>query len=168
MNKELEKIANQLHRYCVFRFETPEGTEIEFIVPRSRPWICCGGQIYAAPAETLTNGVVCCSMQSLFFHFGKFRFFNGKVVNFDCIKNKEYLEKMLDQDEGARTVGKLSFSLNDGTFHFALGNSYFNTKGTNKSNLYWDMVVDLKNGGKIYADQELIYENGNFLKLWKK
>ena len=33
----------------------------------------------------------------------------------------------------------------------------------NESAIHWDMIADMKDGGKIYADGELIYENGHFI-----
>ena len=42
----------------------------------------------------------------------------------------------------------------DGTIHLAIGNSYSSTGGTNVSSVHWDMVKDLRNGGRIYARRE--------------
>jgi len=44
----------------------------------------------------------------------------------------------------------------------AIGQSYIQTGGTNQSVIHWDMISDMTSG-KIYADDELIYENGKFL-----
>lgn len=35
----------------------------------------------------------------------------------------------------------------------------------NVSSIHWDMLCDMKKNGRIYADGELFYENGEFLKL---
>jgi aminopeptidase len=45
----------------------------------------------------------------------------------------------------------------------AVGQSYIQNKGKNNSPVHWDMISDMKNGGKIFADGKLIYENGYFL-----
>ena len=45
----------------------------------------------------------------------------------------------------------------------ALGASYAVTGGTNKSALHWDLVCDLRDGGEVYADGELIQRDGRFL-----
>ena len=50
-----------------------------------------------------------------------------------------------------------------GSIHVAFGASYPETGGKNESGLHWDMIKNMKNGGKIYADDELIYENGKFI-----
>ena len=45
----------------------------------------------------------------------------------------------------------------------AVGASYPETGGKNVSGLHWDMIKNMKNGGQIFADGKLIYENGKFL-----
>ena len=50
-----------------------------------------------------------------------------------------------------------------GSIHMAVGASYPDTGGKNVSGLHWDLIKNMKNGGQIYADDELIYENGKFL-----
>jgi aminopeptidase len=37
------------------------------------------------------------------------------------------------------------------------------TGGENASALHWDMVCDLRKGGEVYADGELVYRDGRFL-----
>ena len=46
----------------------------------------------------------------------------------------------------------------------AIGDSFPAAGGKNKSSLHWDMICDMRKGGKIYADGELFYENGQFIK----
>jgi aminopeptidase len=50
-----------------------------------------------------------------------------------------------------------------GTFHAAVGAAYPESGGKNESGLHWDMVCDLREGGQIFVDGELISENGRFL-----
>ena len=45
----------------------------------------------------------------------------------------------------------------------AIGSSYPETGGKNVSGLHWDIIKNMKNGGEIYADGELIYKDGKFL-----
>jgi aminopeptidase len=86
---------------------------------------------------------------------------------------------MIGMDAGARRVGEFAFGLNDavteytgsllldekigGTVHLALGLSVPGTGGENASALHWDMVCDLRRGGEVYADGELVYRDGVFL-----
>ena len=47
--------------------------------------------------------------------------------------------------------------------HLAVGRSYPETGGTNESAVHWDMICDLRRGGRVSADGETIQENGHFL-----
>jgi aminopeptidase len=81
--------------------------------------------------------------------------------------------------EGARYFGEVAIGTNynistptknilfdekiGGTIHMAIGQSYIQTGGKNKSVIHWDMISDMSQGGKIYTDGKLIYEDGKFL-----
>ena len=85
---------------------------------------------------------------------------------------------MLETDDGARYVGEFAVGTNagitratgntlfdekiGGSFHMALGAGIPETGSVNESAIHWDMVCDLKDGGEIYADGELIYKDGAF------
>jgi leucyl aminopeptidase (aminopeptidase T) len=43
-----------------------------------------------------------------------------------------------------------------------LGISYPETGSVNQSAIHWDMLCDLRQGGQIWADDQLLYENGHF------
>jgi aminopeptidase len=49
--------------------------------------------------------------------------------------------------------------------HLALGRSYPETGGTNASALHWDLICDLRAGGRLSADGEVLMENGRFARL---
>ena len=77
-------------------------------------------------------------------------------------------------DPGARFLGELGIGTNfgidrpigailfdekiGGTVHLALGRSYPETGGTNESALHWDLICDLRQGGTLTADGEVILE----------
>ena len=102
----------------------------------------------------------------------------GRVVDASARSGEEYLVKMLDADDGARRLGELGVGTNygiqrfsksvlfdekiGGTIHLALGRSYDETGGTNQSAVHWDMVKDLRNGGRIELDGEVVQENGEW------
>ena len=104
---------------------------------------------------------------------------DGKVVDAKAEKGEDFLNNMLDMDEGSRFVGEIAIGTNDmiqdvtgnilfdekigGSIHMAVGASYPDTGGKNVSGLHWDLIKNMKNGGQIFADDELIYENGKFL-----
>jgi aminopeptidase len=50
-----------------------------------------------------------------------------------------------------------------GTVHLALGRSYPGTGGKNQSALHWDLILDLRKGGRLSADGEVMQENGDFV-----
>ena len=47
-----------------------------------------------------------------------------------------------------------------GTVHLALGRSYPETGGRNSSALHWDLICDLRAGGRLTADGEAIEPTG--------
>jgi aminopeptidase len=77
---------------------------------------------------------------------------------------------MLATDDGARRLGEIGIGTNTGvdrpigsilvdekmggTVHLALGRSYPETGGTNESAIHWDMICDLRRGGRLSADGE--------------
>ena len=85
---------------------------------------------------------------------------------------------MLDADEGSRYLGELGIGTNygipratknilfdeklGGTVHLAVGRSYEKTGGKNESSVHWDLICDLREGGELYADGELLQKNGEF------
>ena len=42
------------------------------------------------------------------------------------------------------------------TVHLAIGRSYPETGGQNESALHWDMICDLRMGGRLSADGETL------------
>ncbi len=103
----------------------------------------------------------------------------GKVVEASATKNEAYLLQMLDMDRGARRLGELGIGTNfriqrfirnilfdekiGGTIHLALGESYAETGGVNKSALHWDMIKDLRKDGAVYVNGKLFQKNGKFV-----
>jgi aminopeptidase len=53
-----------------------------------------------------------------------------------------------------------------GTVHLALGSSYPETGGVNESSVHWDLIVDLRRGGRLSADGEVVQEDGGFVGPW--
>ena len=93
-------------------------------------------------------------------------------------KNEAFLQEMLALDEGSCRLGEFAVGTNTGiqrftrnilfdekiggTMHVALGSSFAELGGENQSSLHWDIITDMKDGGKIYVDDELFYDSGEF------
>ena len=102
------------------------------------------------------------------------------IVSYKAKKGEDLLKALLETDEGASHFGEVAIGTNygikkftrnmlfdekiGGTVHMAIGDSMPEAGGKNKSSLHWDMLCDMRNGGRIYADGELFYENGEFKK----
>ena len=141
------------------------------------------GEVYTSPVETITEGEICFSFPALYHGREvsdiRLRFEGGAVVQAEASRGGEYLDALLGMDEGARRLGEVAFGLNyeierfthntlfdekiGGTMHVALGSSFDELGGENTSGLHWDLVCDLREGGEVYADGELIWRAGYFL-----
>ncbi|MFL5921745.1 MAG: aminopeptidase [Gaiellaceae bacterium] len=141
------------------------------------------GEVFTAPLETGVNGEVRFTYPAVFrgrqVDDVRLRFEDGEVVEAKAARAQDFLEEMLALDDGARRLGELAFGLNDaiqlftrnilfdekigGTVHLALGSAYEECGGQNRSALHWDMICDLRSGGEVYADGELVYRDGRFL-----
>jgi len=186
IDKEQQRIADFLTQHDHIRIVAPE-TEINYRVG-GRTWLNANGrlnfpdgEVYTGPHEDSVNGTVRFTYPAVY--TGKqvedvrLTFKDGKVVEAQASRGQDVLDAMLGLDAGARFVGEVAFGLNydvkqftanilfdekiGGTMHMALGRSYPETGGKNKSDLHWDMICDLREG-QVYADGELCYEKGEF------
>jgi aminopeptidase len=141
------------------------------------------GEIFTSPVETETEGEIRFSFPAIFGGRGvedvRLRFAGGRVVHAEATTGDDYLQSLLDMDEGSRILGEVAFGLNyeidrftrdilfdekiGGTLHLALGSSFKKLGGRNDSGLHWDMICDLRAEGEVYADGELVWKAGRFL-----
>ena len=141
------------------------------------------GEIFTGPVEESVNGQVYFSYPAIYggreVHGIRLWFENGRVVRATAQKNEEFLLQTLDTDAGARYVGEFAIGTNEfiqkftgeilfdekigGSFHMALGAGYPETGSQNESSIHWDMICDLRKGGEIWVDGELLYQNGKFM-----
>jgi len=141
------------------------------------------GEVFTGPVEDSVEGRIKFSFPAIIqgreVSGVRLWFERGRVVRATAEKNEDFLLKMLDTDEGARRVGEFAIGTNagirqftrqilfdekiGGTLHMALGAGYPETGSRNESSIHWDMICDLRDGGRITVDDELIYQDGAFL-----
>jgi aminopeptidase len=143
-----------------------------------------GGEFFLSPVEDSAEGEIVFSEFPAVYNGREvagiaLRFEAGRVVEASATANEEFLLEMLDLDEGARRLGELGIGCNpgitrymnntlfdekmDGTAHLALGNGLPEVGGTNVSQLHWDIVKDLRQGGRIELDGQVVQEDGRWL-----
>jgi len=184
--KEWKKIRSSQERICKYlnnadKIEiTCKDSELVFSV-KGRKWENCDGkfnmpdgEVFTAPVEDSVNGTIRFSYPGIY---------SGKEIEditltFKGGKGNELLQEIL-RIEGADRIGEVAVGTNygitrftkrilfdekmGGTIHMALGASYPETGGLNKSAVHWDLLKDMKKDGEIRADGKLIYKKGKFL-----
>jgi aminopeptidase len=141
-----------------------------------------GGEVFSAPIEDSVNGTVFFDIpavtQGREVRGVKLEFKEGLVINASAEVGEAYLHKMLETDAGSRRLGEVGIGTNygiaratssilfdekmGGTIHLALGRAYTQSGGVNQSAIHWDLITDLRNGGQLIADGEVIQDNGKF------
>ena len=188
INEKQSKIAEYLNSKSKIHI-TGDKTDITFNVA-GRIWKSCAGdcnfpdgEVYTSPIEDSANGQIYFDFPQIYRGNEAQKVLltleNGKIIKAEAEKGEDFLNNMLNMDEGARFVGEIAIGTNDmiqdvtgnilfdekigGSIHMAAGASYPDTGGKNVSGLHWDLIKNMKNGGKIYADDVLIYDSGKFL-----
>lgn len=193
IREQQQRVADYLNGKELIHFQTPNGTDLKVNVD-GMTWINCAGESNFPDGEVFTgpnlnhadggvNGVVKYTFPAV--HNGRevhdieLTFEGGRVVDAKASKGLDFLMAMLDQDEGARSLGEIAIGTNyqvteytkntlfdekiGGTFHAAVGAGYPETGNNNQSGLHWDMVCDLRTGGTITVDGEVISRDGKFV-----
>ena len=168
---------------------TAPGTDLHLSIA-GRPFINCDchenvpdGEIFTGPVENSVEGHVHFTYPSIYggrqVEGVRLWFEKGKVVKASADKNEDFLLKTIDTDEGSRYVGEFAIGTNEGitrftgeilfdekiggSFHMALGEGFPESGSQNKSGLHWDMICDLRQGGEIRVDDQLLYKDGKFV-----
>ncbi len=141
------------------------------------------GEVFTGPVENSVEGCVFFSYPAIYQGREvtgiRLWFEGGKVVKALADKGEDLLLKALDTDEGARYVGEFAIGTNEGidrftrqilfdekiggSFHMAVGAGYPESGSKNESAIHWDMICDLRQGGEIWVDEELLYKDGRFV-----
>jgi len=188
IDNEQKRIADILNKTSKLRI-VGDKTDITFST-LNRTWVPCSGNMNFPDGEIFTSPVENSASGKIYFDFPQnyhgstsrevyLTFVDGKVVEASAEIGNDFLQSMLNMDEGSKFVGEIAIGTNDriqnvtgnilfdekigGSIHMALGASYPEAGGKNQSGLHWDMIKNMKNGGQIYADNKLIYENGKFI-----
>lgn len=183
-----EKICSYLNTKKTLHIKSKD-TDLRMKI-EGRKWINCDGmlnfpdgEVYTTPLEDSVEGTIRFSYPGIFrgreIEDITLEFKNGKVVNASAVKGEDLLKSLIETDEGAKILGEIAIGTNygidtftknmlfdekiGGTIHAALGSAPKNTGGKNESGIHWDLLCDLKVGGEIYADDELIYKDGKFV-----
>jgi aminopeptidase len=165
-----------------------EGTDLRLRV-KGRTWVNSdgkrnmpSGEVFTGPHEASADGTIFFDVPSspagVEVAGVTMRFAEGVVVEASAQRGDDYLQRALATDEGARRLGEIGIGTNfgidrpvgailfdekiGGTVHLALGRSYPETGGRNESAVHWDLICDLRRGGRITADGAVIQEDGRF------
>jgi aminopeptidase len=168
---------------------TAPGTDITLGVAGRHFIPCVGdhnmpdGEFFTGPVEDSVEGEVSFHLPAVIggreVSGVRLKFEAGRVVDASADRGEEYLIKLLDTDEGARTLGELGIGTNysidrgtrevlldeklGGTIHMAVGAAYPESGGTNESAVHTDLVCDLRLGGKLEVDGVVMQEDGKFV-----
>ncbi len=165
------------------------GTDLRLNV-EGRTWINSdgrrnmpSGEVFTGPHEDSANGTIRFDVPST----GRgvdvadieLTLKDGEVVAAHAHVGDQHLQAALATDAGARFLGELGIGTNTGidratgstlldekmagTVHLALGRSYPETGGSNGSALHWDLICDLRKGGRVTVDGELLIQDGNLV-----
>lgn len=166
-----------------------DGTDLTLRV-EGRTWVNSdgrrnmpSGEVFTGPHEDSAEGVIAFDVPTgpagVDVAGVRLELRGGEVVHASAERGEEYLHRALATDPGARRLGELGIGTNhgidrptgtilldekiSGTIHLALGRSYPETGGRNESALHWDLILDLRHGGRLLADGEIVAENGGFV-----
>ena len=141
------------------------------------------GEVFTGPHEASANGrirfTIPATPAGVDVADVRLRFEDGVVVEAAAQRGEDYLIQTLDTDDGARRLGELGIGTNfgitvptgmvlldekiGGTVHLAVGSSYPETGGVNESAVHWDLVCDLRRGGRLTADGQPLLVDGSFV-----
>jgi aminopeptidase len=141
-----------------------------------------GGEFFFSPVEDSAEGTVFfdipTTLDAAAVEGIRLTFRKGRIEEASAEQGEDVLLAALDMDAGARFLGELGIGCNEGitqpmrnilfdekmagTVHLAVGASYTIVGGKNVSSLHWDLIKDLRGGGRIELDGELVQENGTW------
>jgi aminopeptidase len=188
LGREMERIAEHFDKASTVRI-VGDGTDLTFSLEGREGKVDAlganmpGGEFFFSPVEDSADGVITYSEYPASY-LGhevsgiRFEFKDGVIVDASADSDETFLFATLDADEGARRLGEFGVGCNpgiqrhvrntlydekiEGTVHFAIGQSFPQIGGKNTSAIHWDMVKNLRNGGRIELDGKVVQENGKW------
>ena len=187
-SKKLQEFAKKLNQGRQIHL-IGKNTDLSFST-QGRTWLVGtgklnlpDGEIFTAPVNSTLNGQISFDWPGVLggrlVHNILLEWKDGKLINASARKNEDFLFKILDSDPGARLLGEFAIGTNQdinlfckdiffdekigGTVHIALGRAYPDCGGTNQSAIHWDIIKDTREEGKIYLDDEIIFDKGRLL-----
>jgi aminopeptidase len=141
------------------------------------------GEVFTAPVESSADGRirfdVPSSPRGVEVSGIELELREGRVTTARADRGDDVLQATLGADDGAHRLGEIGIGTNfgidrpvgailfdekiGGTIHLAVGRSYPETGGTNQSAVHWDMICDLRRGGRLWADGDLVQRDGEFV-----
>jgi aminopeptidase len=141
------------------------------------------GEIFTGPVEDSVNGWVRFTYPAYYRSNEvsgiRLEFKDGLVVKATADANEAFLNATLDTDAGSRRLGEFAIGNNwdiqqftgsilfdekiGGTVHMAVGQGYAETGSVNESAVHWDMICDMRTGGEIIVDDEVMVKDGKFV-----
>jgi aminopeptidase len=188
LSQRQQRVIERLATAKEIRIEAA-GTDLSLRVD-ARTWINSdgrrnmpSGEVFTGPLEDSAHGTIRFDIPSLGggveVRGAELRFEAGEVIAATAETGEAYLQAALATDDGARFLGEIGIGTNPGidratgstlldekiagTVHLAVGRSYPETGGVNVSTLHWDLICDLRHGGKLSADGEAIVVDGAFV-----
>ena len=188
LRETMERIAERFDRAETARV-VGSGTDLTFSLAGREGKVDAlganmpGGEIFYSPLEDSAEGVISYSEYPACYlghEVGgvRFRFDGGTIVDASAVSDEAFLLGTLDTDEGARRLGEFGIGCNpgiqrhvkntlfdekmEGTVHLAIGTGFPQIGGLNRSAVHWDMVKELRNGGRIELDGKTVQENGQW------
>jgi aminopeptidase len=185
-----ERLIDRLSRARELRI-LAEGTDLVLQV-EGRTWVNSdgkrnmpSGEVFTGPLEDSAQGriryTIPSSPRGVEVAGIELEFRAGEVVAARAAHGDDLLQAALETDPGARRLGEIGIGTNTGierpignilfdekiggTVHLALGRSYPETGGTNESAVHWDMICDLRRGGRLLADGEVVQQDGRLVGL---
>jgi len=187
LGEEMAFLARRLKAAKRVRIVGSE-TDISFSVEGRTPEVddgkknLPGGEVFTSPVEETVNGHVYFdlpfNLSGRELHGVRLKYVNGEIEESSAESGEELLKELIRTDEGARRMGELGIGMNRGitecsknvlfdekmgdTIHMAVGRSFEECGGKNKSGIHIDMVKNMKDEGTIYFDEDVVYRNGKF------